>query len=264
MVELDGTVVASAGSESVVRDGEQTFQIYGHVHPAVRRRGIGSALLGWNLRRVRDRAAAIQPGRPIVVQAGADEGEHGAIAMLARERFERVRQFYLMRRDLAIPIPPVAMPDGLDVRAVTPDQHRAIYDAEVDAFRDHWGHREGTDHDFEASFAHKEITTDLWAVAWDGDQVAGIVENWIWPDENADLGVERGWLETVCVRRQWRRRGLARALTVISLERLRAKGMTEAMLGVDATNPNGAVQLYEGVGFAIHRREGAYRRTFEA
>ena len=40
--------------------------------------------------------------------------------------------------------------------------------------------------------------------------------------------------------------------------------MTEAMLGVDATNPLGALALYEGLGFQIHRRELAYRRVDEA
>jgi ribosomal protein S18 acetylase RimI-like enzyme len=40
--------------------------------------------------------------------------------------------------------------------------------------------------------------------------------------------------------------------------------MTEAILGVDADNSNGAVGLYEGVGFEVHRTELAYRRVFEA
>ena len=39
--------------------------------------------------------------------------------------------------------------------------------------------------------------------------------------------------------------------------------MTDAMLGVDATNPTGALGLYEGLGFEVERRELAYRRTDE-
>jgi ribosomal protein S18 acetylase RimI-like enzyme len=39
--------------------------------------------------------------------------------------------------------------------------------------------------------------------------------------------------------------------------------MTQGMLGVDATNPLGALPLYEGVGFEVERRELAYRRTDE-
>ena len=38
-----------------------------------------------------------------------------------------------------------------------------------------------------------ELDTDLWVVAWDGDRVAGVVQTWVWPEENERLGVEP-WL----------------------------------------------------------------------
>jgi ribosomal protein S18 acetylase RimI-like enzyme len=36
--------------------------------------------------------------------------------------------------------------------------------------------------------------------------------------------------------------------------------MRDAMLGVDSENANGALGLYERLGFVIHRRAAAYRR----
>src|SRR6266540_544910 len=54
----------------------------------------------------------------------------------------------------------------------------------------------------------------------------------------ASVDPTRGWLERISVRRPWRRRGLARAITAESLRRLRAAGLSEAMLGVDSENPN--------------------------
>jgi mycothiol synthase len=79
-----------------------------------------------------------------------------------------------------------------------------------------------------------------------------------WREEHTALGIERGWLEHISVRRPWRRRGLGRAITAESLRRLRAAGMTDAMLGVDADNPTGAVGLYEGLGFELERKATAY------
>jgi mycothiol synthase len=262
LAEVDGRVVACAGEARVVRDGVPMFETWGHVDPAFRRRGIGSALLAWNVRRSRERAAVLEPGQPVVVQAHADEGEAGNMALLAAHGFERVRRFFLMRRDLTAPTPAAPLPEGLEVRPVTPDQHRAIHDAQAEAFRDHWGSREPSEHDFEVTHGLKELDTGLWVVAWDGGQVAGVVENWIYPEENAELGVARGWLDSISVRRPWRRRGLARALTAASLTRLREAGMVEGMLGVDATNPHGAFGLYEGLGFEISRREAVLRRTY--
>ena len=45
-------------------------------------------------------------------------------------------------------VPDAPLPDGLEIRPVTADQHRAIFDAEREAFRDHWSSREQTDEDF--------------------------------------------------------------------------------------------------------------------
>jgi ribosomal protein S18 acetylase RimI-like enzyme len=147
---------------------------------------------------------------------------------------------------------------------VTAEQHRAIFDAEREAFRDHWSSREQTDEDFTFIFGRPELDTDLWVVAWDGDQIAGVVQTWIYPEENATLGVDRGWLEHISVRRAWRRRGVGRAITAEALRRVAAAGMTEAMLGVDAENPTGALGLYEGLGFEVDHRSMTYRRSIGA
>ena len=93
--------------------------------------------------------------------------------------------------------------------------------------------------------------------------MAGVVQNWIWQEENEQLSVRRGWLERISVRRPWRRRGLGRALTAAALIRLREAGLDEAMLGVDSENPTGALALYEELGFAVDRRSAAYRRPLE-
>jgi ribosomal protein S18 acetylase RimI-like enzyme len=63
------------------------------------------------------------------------------------------------------------------------------------------------------------------------------------------------------VRRPWRRRGLARALLVRSFAVLKKRGMAEAALGVDTNNPNGALRLYESVGFRSVKRYATYRKS---
>ena len=80
----------------------------GHVHPAYRRRGLGDAIHAWNVRRAHERAATLEPGQPVILQAHAEEGEVGAAALVVAHGFEIVRQFYLMLRDLTTPIPEVA------------------------------------------------------------------------------------------------------------------------------------------------------------
>jgi mycothiol synthase len=263
LVEVGGRVVAATGVDRAVRENTPTYEVWGTVDPAFRRRGLGTWLMGWGLDRARERASREDPLVAVNLGSFSEDNEIGHRALLAAVGMEPVRHFFLMRRPLSEPIPDAPLPDGLDIRPVTQDQWRTIFDAENEAFRDHWGHREGTDLAFKATYAHDELDTSLWVVAWDGDQVAGVVQNWIWPEENERLGVSRGWLEHISVRRAWRRRGLARALTAESLVRFRERGLDEGMLGVDSENPNGALGLYERLGFTMRSRAAAYRRPLD-
>ena len=261
--DIDGRIVAVASVERALRAGKPMYDLHGDVHPEWRRRGIGGALLNENLRRARERADEAGDPFPITVRGFAEITEAGQRALLDAAGFEINRWFFLMRRPTLDDIPDVPLPDGLDIRPVRPDHHRAIFDAEFEAFRDHWQARDYDKAAFESLYKKADIDTGLWVVAWDGEEIAGIVQTWIWADENERLGVKRGWLEHISVRRPWRRRGLGRAITAESLRRLRAAGMTDAMLGVDAENPTGALGLYDGLGFEVDQRASAYVRTVE-
>ena len=263
IVSTSGTVIAISSVRRVVRDEVPTYEISGSVDPAFRRRGLGTWLVGRSLEHVRARAAIEDPEGPVALGSFAEESEMGHRALLAAAGLQPVRHFFLMRRTGLEEIPDAPLPDGLEIRPVSPDQHRVIFDAETEAFRDHWGNREVGEAEFRATFAQRELDTGLWVVAWAGDEVAGVVQNWIWPEENARLGVKRGWLEHISVRRPWRRRGLARAITAASLVKLRAAGLDEGMLGVDSENANGALSLYDGLGFTVHSRAAAYRRDLD-
>ena len=259
--EVDGRVVAAGGVERMIREDVPTYQVWGTVDPGYRRRGLGAAFLGWNLARARVRASREDPGTRVNVADFAQDSEVGHRALLVANGLEPVRHFFLMRHTGLDDVPEAPLPEGLEIRPVTEADRRPILAAENEAFRDHWGHREFVDSDFLTTFARAELDTDLWVVAWDGDQVAGVVQNWIWAEENERLGVLRGWLEHLSVRRPWRRRGLARAITAASLVKLREAGIEEAMLGVDSENANGALELYEGLGFTLRSRAAAYRRA---
>ena len=80
------------------------------------------------------------------------------------------------------------------------------------------------------------------------------------PAENAAHNYKRGWVEDVCVRRPWRRRGLARALIAQVLQIFKGRGMTQAALGVDTENLTGALRVYESVGFRPTKRYSIYRK----
>jgi mycothiol synthase len=198
-----------------------------------------------------------------VIGFGVLETIPAAMSFAASTDYKPVRYGFQMRRRLDDPIPEVQLPAGIELRTVREQDHRRIYDADVEAFRDHWEPRERDDDDFEATFAFPDLDTSLWRVAWEGDEVVGSVMNAIFTEENARTGESLGWLEHVSVRRAWRGRGVAKALIVSSLRAHRDRGVRFAALGVDGENPTGALALYEGLGFRPYQKWINHRKPLD-
>jgi ribosomal protein S18 acetylase RimI-like enzyme len=90
-----------------------------------------------------------------------------------------------------------------------------------------------------------------------------MVLSFIDKDENAKFGRQRGYTETIAVRRPWRRRGLAKALLAQSLLGLKESGMTEAALGVHIENRHGAYYFYQSMGYRVVQTWTIYRKVME-
>lgn len=270
--DRDAFVVESDGEGRIVAAGTTDWReraakiIHSNeiwVHPDVRRRGLGSRLLAVLEARARASLADGSGGSqelPHVLGGGIETSNAASVAFAERAGYEPIRHGFQMRRPLDLPIPDVPMPAGLEVRPVLPEHHRAIWQADSEAFMDHFEPRTPTEADFWRFTADPDSDPTLWQVAWDGEQVAGSIINGIYPHENEMLGIQLGWLDHVSVRRPWRGRGLAKALIARSLTIHRERGMTVAVLGVDAENPTGALQLYEGFDFKPYRQWATLRK----
>jgi ribosomal protein S18 acetylase RimI-like enzyme len=196
-------------------------------------------------------------------RSGAADTERDWEALLISEGYAPVRhEFNMVRPDLE-DIPDLPLPAGLELRPARPEDYWTIWEAGAEAFQDEWAAVETRDEWFEEYQESPNFQPELWQVAWDGDQVAGMVQTFINEQENAEYNRKRGYTEGICVRRPWRRRGLARALIARSFQALRDRGMTEAALGVDTENPNGALRLYESMGFRPVKRHTIFRKPLD-
>jgi ribosomal protein S18 acetylase RimI-like enzyme len=173
--------------------------------------------------------------------------------------YEPARYFISMSRSLE-DIPTAELPEGIDVRPVNLSETRKVWDAANDAFRDHWGFSQPKEEHFVSYQESKYFQPDLCQVAFDGDEVVSSVMNYIEHDYNEKFNKKRGWTENISTRREWRRRGIAKALIVRSMHMHKAKGMTEVALGVDTNNPNGALKLYQSLGYKKDQTMITYRK----
>jgi len=243
-------------------DGCRLYKALGFVHPDWRRKGLGAAMLCYNEDRLRAMAGA-HPAGEKRFRTWATDREYGALALFACFGYEPVRHYIEMVRPIDAPLPAAPMPPSLDVRPVEPGHIRAIWEAKEEALRDHWGYAPATEQDYERWTRSRLFAPHLWKVAWDGDQVAGMVLNRLDEAQNEKYDRKRGYAYGIFVRRPWRRRGLARSLLVQSIEMFGTMGMEETGLGVDTQNPSGALHLYESVGYRMTKRHTFFDKRLE-
>jgi len=261
IAEVDGTPVAYAeGGWEQDNDGGRNYANWGQVHPDWRRRGLGTALLGWVEARQRSVAATDPTDVERRLESWAHENEAGRIALLEGHGYQVARYDFEMERPNLDDIPELPLPAGIELRPAREEHLRRIWETEVEVFRDHWGAIDDTEDSFERKRTDPRRDMSLWVVAWQGDELVGQVLNRIDAEANAELGLKRGWVNSVGVRRAWRQQGIGRALVAQSLRVLRDAGMTTAGLGVDAQNGTGALGIYEAVGFAVTATERVYRK----
>jgi ribosomal protein S18 acetylase RimI-like enzyme len=258
---LAGSIVVMerlAGSKS------RRLFVWGTTHPAFRGRGIGTAQLRWALARADEVLAAQPDDLPGVVETFLKTRLADAVALHEGLGFRPVRWYFDMRRDLREPLP--APPDlgDLVIRPFEVTLGEPMRLAHNAAFADHWGSEPQAADTWHRDFVGDPFfRADLSFVILDGEEIAGYTVNYVAEADWEATGVREGWIGQLGVLRPWRRRGVATALLVRTMEAFVAAGLEAATLTVDAENPTGALGIYERVGFRPIRRTVRLQRPFD-
>ena len=234
-----------------------------NVHHDFKHQGLEEVLLGWLESQAIANHHAFNPGANGLHHANTPETDQDRFDLLQKHGYRPARYFENMKRDLE-DIPDYPLPEGIILRPATPSQFRQVWDAGVEAFKDHWGATTPPESEYQEWIANKNYFQPyLWKIAWDGDEIAGMVLNYINLVENEERKRLRGYTESISVRRLWRGKGIAKALIARSMKMMKALGMEEVALGVDSENLSGATKLYYALGYRSYSRSVVMRKPFE-
>jgi len=152
-------------------------------------------------------------------------------------------------------VPPAPQwPEGISVRTFFRGQdERTVFETDEEAFRDHWGHLPMQFDLWEHwTVKREDFDPTLWFLAFDGTQPSGIC---LCQNEK-----DSGWVDTLAVRRPWRRKGLGMALLLHAFGEFYRRDVHKVGLNVDSQNLIGATRLYERAGMHVARQYNTYEK----
>lgn len=260
VVERAGAAIAYGRTEWWDTDEGRRYLVLART--GFEHRPVLGPVIEWLEGRIAEVAAGHPPGpRAIETWAALGDGSRPLSEELAARGYSIVAYGAEMVRPDLTDIPEAPLPGELHIREVGPEDLCAIWEADREAFRDHWGFSEPSEENWRRFLDEPDQDVSLWKVAFEGEEIVGQVRTFINEVENERLGRRRGWTENISTVRRWRRRGVARALICESLRQLRdERGMAEAALGVHVENPNGAFGLYESLGYRVVQSFGTFQK----
>lgn len=170
-------------------------------------------------------------------------------ALVGRAGFARDREILRMWRALDGELPEPRWPGGVGVRAYEAADAARVHAFLDDAYAGWDAEYVLLPHDEWVAFmtAHDDFDPDFWFLAERDGELVGCALHWK-PFQ------ERGWVKDLVVHVDERGAGLGKALLQHGFREYAGRGAAQVGLKVDATNPTGAPQLYERVGFVTDRR----------
>jgi len=261
VVESDGTIIGySQVWWAQDQNGLRLYSFGVDVDPKFRATGLGDAMLEWCETRSLENSKIHDLGmKKLFNLAFPDKMEYFAGLLKKHDYWVYRHGLSMLRPDLEN-IPDFELPEGLEIREVKPEHHDKIRLAWNAACGDMRGQIPISKSGWAIWAKYPSFDPTLWSIAWQGDEVIGTVFGMINPEDNKLNNRKRGSAELISTRKDWRGKGVAKALMARTMRLLKERGMTECALGVDEENPSGARHLYEKMGFIVTGRATFYRK----
>ncbi|HEX6844287.1 MAG TPA: GNAT family N-acetyltransferase, partial [Actinomycetota bacterium] len=201
------------------------------VHPSVRGRGVGTWLRGWTLARAREKGAPR-------VGSTINDRRADAVALFRAAGYTPRYTSWILRSDHEERPPDPELPEGVRLRAYRPEDEVETLTMFEEAFQEFADRLPSTLDTWRAMTVRREgfSPEDLMLAEADGRIVGGAFI----------LDADEIWVDKLATHRDYRHRGIARALLHLAFQRSFDRGYTRTRLSTDSKS--GALSLYERVG----------------
>jgi mycothiol synthase len=238
------------------------FGVYldGRVHPAHRGRGVGRALLAWQLARGAEVHARRHPEAPARLTVPVPTTMPSLERLVRRAGLTADRRYLSMERELD-PLPAAPAVEEVDLVPFTWDRDDEVRRAHNTAFAAHHGSSERDVASWQVMFTGRPgFRPELSTLAVADGAVVAYALVYVFESDTRGTGRRSAYFGQIGALPQVRGRGLATAAITSSLRAAARHGCALASLTVDSENGAGAVGLYERLGFRVVRERVSWSR----
>jgi mycothiol synthase len=249
VLDEDQRVVGHARLDLKNAPRQSRFYVHTVVHPDRRDEAIEQLLLEqlWSIAQERRRVFG---SKPVQFRTYCAAHQVKRISLFESFGLRPVRYDLHMVYHPLDDLPDPALPPGIMVRpyARGEDDESALELVNA-AFADVMDYAAATLEDFRHWMESPSFRDSLSPVALDGQEVVGLCLCTVGEGRANLIGRRDGTIDSFCVRREHRRRGLGLALLLTSLQAFKRAGLESATLDADTENPTEAMRLYKQAGF---------------
>ena len=238
----------------VETNGARLHLIQGHLLPAFRNKGIGTAQLKWAEKRSLEILKELPAAKHVFFGTNASSAQPDRISLLQDHGYTWAFSLAEMTNNNLQAIGDSDVPEGFTLRSVEQAHIRKVWEVNNTVYqgRDFIG--VPTEEEYQSFVNKSGADFDLWQVAWCGDRIAGFVLS--------KVVKRRGEILQVSVTPDFQKRGLAEALMKKNIQALKKKGISAARLHTSGENTAGAQNLYKKIGFETIKKFNRYRKAF--
>jgi len=182
------------------------------------------------------------------------------LQLFATNGYHSNLSFITMELRLDEPPPAPQWPEGICVRSFVRGQDEQVtYQVDEEAGKDKGYHSPLSYEDWFKRMGLDRETFDagIWFLAYAGENIVGVALNAHDNDPNTV------WVDHLSVQRNWRKKGIGKALLLHSFGEFHKHGLRIAKLNVDSKSLTNAPHLYESVGMKTTQQYHIYKKEIQ-
>lgn len=194
---------------------------------------------------------------PDFVKTALYENDQAFLTALQDSDYEHHRTYWRLRIDHADLTEVTSTKTEVEIRSfVDSDMSMAdMHELSTVIFNDHYDFSPMNFEDWQVERTSGVNSAELWRIAYVDDTPVG----YCWRSKRFD-SEGFSYIASIGVTREYRGKGIAKALLLDAFSEAKKAGLIGTLLHCDSTNPNGATELYVGVGMRVDRVYPAYRK----